>query len=278
MQSQKCLPWALSLFLLCAGSVSAQETPKAVQEPAELMNCEGEVFSPFRFGQAATGCNVSAYEDDKAVLASLGDVIFNQNASDISEETKRYVTNLYRFIRDSSAAYYKKRNPETSKEELEAFQRALFALVHQESFWTHYRVSNVDKDLKILKGDQNAAFGMTQINTRWHKNMVLQFRAWNIVGNLAYGMDMFYRNWQQAAKQSCVTNLEQRARAAYSLFNSGSKGCRWTDEKDAWARNDIGYFEKWTKESWKGYLLETSHLPSTIDPTCVVENGTNCAK
>lgn len=276
MQSQKSRPWKLLLLtVLFASPAFAGEK----QEPAlDLMTCENEVFSPFRFGQAATGCDISKYEDEKAVLASLNDVIFNQNASSISQETKRYVTNLYRFIRDSSDAYYRKRNPEASQEELAAFQRALFALIHQESFWSHYRISNVDKAVKILKGDRNAAFGMTQINILWHKNMLIKFRAWNIIGNLLYGMDMFYRNWQQAAKLDCVGNLEQRARAAYSLFNSGSKGCRWTNEKDAWAKNDIGYHEKWTKETWKTYLLETSALPSNIDPNCVVENGTNCAK
>jgi hypothetical protein len=66
---------------------------------------------------------------------------------------------------------------------------------------------------------------------------------------------------------SCVHSLDQRARAAYSVYNGGGyASCRWTNSGDKWARNDKGFNEKFTGQTWNQLIdkSKVAEMPSEV--------------
>lgn len=272
-----------------AAEVKAAAAAKAAVEKAALAKkndslkkrpfivelCKNKVNGTYIFGRAPYGCDASSYEDTSKVLESMDSLVFNEKKNQ-NEEVKRYTTAMFRFARDAADEYITRRNPNVSKAEKEAFRKGVMALMHQESFWSHYRISAKDGNMKIMKGDQDFSFGMMQIHGRWHKDMLMKYEGWTVKGNLAYGMDMYYSAWQKAKSASCVKTFDQRARAAYSVYNAGSwASCRWTNPDDKWARNDTGFYQKYTGQLWnklidKGAIV---NMPSPVKMACIFDTG-----
>ena len=252
----------------------------SIKRKFELQSCAHKVRGGYaNYGQAPYGCDANMYESADDILKDQSDLVFNEKKAK-STEVKRYTTAMYRYIRDTADAYISKRNRDVSTKEKEAFRRAIMALVHQESFWSHYRLHDKDGRVKVMKGDEDWSFGMMQVHGRWHGDMVRKTKAWTISGNLGYGLDIYYNAWLKAKGFACNKSLEDRARGAYSIYNAGGyAGCRWQDEDDKWARNDKGFYEKWRGQMWNKWLdKKTAELPSTIDVACLLdEGGASCA-
>ncbi|MGE3262480.1 MAG: hypothetical protein AB7K68_11935 [Bacteriovoracia bacterium] len=253
----------------------AKKNDSLKKRPFIVELCKNKVNGTYIFGRAPYGCDASSYEDTSKVLENMDSLVFNEKKNQ-NEEVKRYSTAMYRFARDAADEYITRRNPNVSKAEKEAFRKGVMALMHQESFWSHYRISAKDGNMKIMKGDQDFSFGMMQIHGRWHKDMLMKYEGWTVKGNLAYGMDMYYSAWQKAKSASCVKNFDQRARSAYAVYNAGSwAGCRWTNPDDKWARNDTGFYQKYTGQLWnklidKGAIV---NMPSPVKMACIFDTG-----
>lgn len=248
----------------------------SIKRKFELQSCAHKVHGNYStYGQAPYGCDANMYESEKDVIASLNDVIFDEKKSK-SAEAKRYTTNMFRFMRDASDEYIKKRNRNASTKEIEAFRRGVMSLAHQESYWSHYRISAKDSRLKVMKGDEDWSFGMMQVHGRWHGDMVRKVKAWTLSGNLAYGMDIYYHAWELTKNAKCVKSQEDHARAAYSVYNAGgvASACRWKNSDDKWARNDKGFYEKWKGQMWAKFAdKQTAELASPIDVACLFDEG-----
>jgi hypothetical protein len=244
--------------------------------------CDNKVGGSWVFGRAPSACDVKKFLDVDATKKTYGSLVF-ADASDAGEETRRYMTNLYSVIRDSAKYYIKKRKPTVSAAEITAWQEAMYAVAHQESFWTHFRMpAGVSStQLKMMRGDAGHGHGIMQIDDRWHYTKILNGVGADFIDNLFYAMDIFYTSWLNAASAKCVsspTNWTSRTRSAYSSYNGGdSKKCRWTNPKDAWAKNDVGFKAKFDSKSWLKYVTSTGKA-SPIDVACLAESGKNCPK
>ncbi|MGZ3693040.1 MAG: hypothetical protein ACXWQO_02315 [Bdellovibrionota bacterium] len=247
----------------------------SIKKKFALQSCANKVNGTYVFGRAPYGCDAEMYEDTSKILTNLDSLVFNEKKNQ-KEEITRYSTSMYRFIRDASDEFITKRNPQVSEKEKETFRRGIMALVHQESFWSHYRLAGKDGHVKVMKGDQDWSFGMMQIHGRWNGDMIKKYEGWTLKGNLAYGMDMYYQAWQKVRSASCVKSLDQRARAAYSVYNAGGyASCRWTNPDDKWARNDKGFNEKFTGQLWNKLIdkSKTAELPSPVKMACTFDTA-----
>ncbi len=275
----------IALLALPIESEAADSTAKKTKTESKsakklvLNTCKAKVVGDYKFGEAGTACTVETYDNKANALSRYQNYIFDERQSE-SAERKDYVTHLYKLLNDSAQGYYKQRKPKATKEEVATFQRGMLALAHQESFWSHYRIAKKDSDLKVMKGDQNHSFGLVQLHSKWHRKMVIESKAWSLPGNIAYGMDLYYQAWQKAGKEKCVKTLENRARAAYSIYNAGAKkGCRWKNPKgDKYAHNDKNYYSKFKGQEWNSHLdkgkLAQLGKPALVN--CVLDNGGIC--
>ncbi len=186
---------------------------------------------------------------------------------------------LYAFIRDAAEYYLLTRKPDASSDERTAWQHAIYAVAHQESFWSHYRDAT-DGNMKMMRGDSGHGHGMMQIDDRWHFVAISEEgKGFKLIENMIYAMDIYYAAWEDAPEQWCLdstTNWRDRSRSAYSAYNGGpTQICRWTDPDDTWAQNDINFATKYDNHSWDSYIADTSHI-STINVECLAEDGSNC--
>ncbi|RZA07331.1 MAG: hypothetical protein EOP11_07980 [Proteobacteria bacterium] len=226
------------------------------------------------FGQAPTGC--APLSDAATLEQRYPGLVFNERAS---QERRRYTNALHAYLRDGADYYLTQRRRQIDPAERAGWRKAVMALAHQESFWSHYRESKKDGALKVMRGDRNFAHGLLQIDERWHPKMTMNARGEDLSAHLMYGLDVFFQGWEKAAKAPCVRkgNSEDRARAAYASFNGGAtKLCRWTNAKDRWAKNDAGFMAKWKNQSWQ-YALAGEVKPSPVDIACLVEGKRGCA-
>ncbi|MCP4180536.1 MAG: hypothetical protein GY756_22465, partial [bacterium] len=202
---------------------------------------------------------------------------YNNNIAGF-HETNRYVNQLYAVLRDTVKYYLKQRNPKISTEESNAFLLAVLAYTNQESYWSHFRL--VGNKMKLLRGDAGYAYGIMQINENWHAHAVKEGKAWGLVSNIMYGMDLFYLGWQKAKKASCVPSAnswKEISRAGYSAYNGGLlRICRWTNKNDKWAKNDIHFERKYTNRYWEKYISDFQIAPS-VNIECLAEGNENCS-
>ncbi len=238
--------------------------------------CNHAVKGTWSFGQAPKGCELNYTAAEQTTLYE--GLIF---VADQDGEQERYMELMYAFLRDASDYYLDQRKNATA-EEKEYWRRSIFALAHQESYWSHFRLA-IGKgqevaSVKFMRGDRGYGHGILQIDERWHPNISLSEKGEDLVGNLMYGLDVFYQAWERAEGAKCVKegNLEQRARSAYSIYNGGpDEKCRWTDPADEWARNDKGYYKKLKNQEWLQFVADTEK-ESPVDVACVVEGGEDC--
>lgn len=218
--------------------------------------CTEGVSGEWAFGRAPRACRVNVFQNENDVNTYWKAIIF-QDSKSRSEERVRYMSEMNKFITGMSSSYLQRRKPNVSEAEKNAWAKAVLALVHQESFWSHYRVPT-DNKLRMMRGDYGHGHGLMQVDDRWHFVQVNTGGAARVQDNIIYALDMIYKEWERAASASCVgspSNYVSRTRAMYSAYNGGpSKLCRWTNPKDKWARNDINYYDKFKATSWAKYI------------------------
>lgn len=257
--------------------LSLLSTP-ASAATADWYKCVGKTTSnEWNFGRVYYGCNASEFGSDSVVKESYGPVIFGDGKARDTER-KRYMEELHAVVRDAAAYYIKKRKPSVSSAEVEAFQLAILTTAAQESYWTHYRLFT-DNKYKMMRGDVGHGHGLMQVDDRHHFPAISQGLGWNLLGHMAYAMDIYYAQWERAPAQSCVgsaTNFEARIRSAWSAYNGGpGKICRWTNPNDTWARNDEGFYSHLKGQRWKPLAGNLSKAAS-INVPCLIEKRENC--
>lgn len=259
------------LILSLSGMVKAQnKTP-------DYWQCVNRVGGSWQFGVAPAGCDANSFGEDSYIWDTFLPVVFKAQDS-IDNERNRYMEELGAVIRESATIYIKKRKPNVNPEEVTGFVRAAFAMAHQESYWTHYRIFS-DQRLKLMRGDSGHGHGLMQIDDRWHFVDVKKGIGWNLIQNIIYSYEQYYSSWEKSASASCVPSPKDyraRARAAYSAYNGGpSKICRWSNPNDRWAANDQGFVSKYDKQQWLGHIKSLTKQ-SSVNVECLMQGKENC--
>lgn len=263
----------LSLVLWCLPNLSLA----APNNTPDHWQCENKVAGVWSFGVAPYACDASTFGEDTYVWKTYLPLIFDikKNAE---KERVRYMDELAAVIRESAELYIRKRKPQVSQDEMQAFIHASHAMAHQESFWSHYRLHE-DGTLKMMRGDYGHGHGLMQVDDRWHFVAVTKGTAWNVVNNIVYSLEEYYDNWEAATQAPCMTDPNDwraRARSAYSAYNGGaSRICRWTNPDDKWARNDKGFIQKFDGQQWSQYIKDPSKK-TVVNVPCLVDGNENC--
>ncbi len=279
MLNWKRIHWRWYLLVALAAIISVN-VEAAYRDTAANWKCYNSVSGSWTFGRAPYGCDVSAFANATAAQQRYQPVIFNDQVSSKTAEQRRFMQEMLPLVRDTAVYYLKIRKPNASTAETNAWIRAAYAISHQESYWSHYRKAS-DGRLKMMRGDYGHGHGLMQVDDRWHYPALQEGKGWNLVENITYSLDEYYAAWQRAPSQSCVSSAsdwKSRARAAYSAYNGGpSKICRWTNPKDTWARNDIGFLQKWNARDWEDYVADLNRNAS-LDVPCLINGGNNCSE
>lgn len=237
---------------------------------ADYWKCSSKVGGSWTFGTAPRACAAKSFISENFVNNKFSEYIFDEKVSRTSERV-RYVTELNHLVQEAAEYYMKKRKPTVSSTELKWWKRAISAITHQESFMTHYRKGS-DQTLRMMRGDVGHGHGLMQIDDRWHFAAINEGRAANLMDNLFYALDIYYKGWQNAPDKSCVSSSSayyNRARAAYGAYNGGdSASCRFTNPNHKWARNDKNFKDKFDGQTWKRYI-SSSQTPKSVDIACL---------
>lgn len=244
---------------------------------ADYYKCHDRVGGEFNYGRAPQACNANTFGEDRLVVNTYGPLIFDDAEVSISERS-RYVDEMNAVIREAAIYYLKKRKPAVTATELAWWVLGIQSTASHESYWSHYRKAS-DARIKMMRGDYGHGHGMMQIDDRAHFSVIDSGIAWNLISNLTYAMDIFYKNWQKAPTQSCVnseTNYEARVRSSWSAYNGGSgRICRWKNPADKWAQNDKNFYAHFSKRLWQKHLTN-AHKKASIDVSCLIEKKENC--
>ncbi|MCB9061144.1 MAG: hypothetical protein H6622_06455 [Halobacteriovoraceae bacterium] len=248
----------------------------AYNSTPKYWNCKNKNFGSWNFGNFAESCDVDTLLDEQITFNIYSPLIYFENEYSQTERT-RFMELMYSTLKDISHYYFLKRSPMATLQELEAWEKAVYSMSNQESFWSHYR-KNGDK-LQVMRGDYGHGHGIMQVDDRWHFDYVKDGRAWGLVPHFLFSLDMYYSAWQKSKTQWCVdseTNYESITRSAYSAYNGGmSSICRWTNPKHKWARNDINFWQKFQNTPWEKFILDFNRIVP-IDIDCLANNKTNC--
>lgn len=267
-----------SILALAAAFTLLLEIPhNSFAATENYYKCRDRVGGEYNYGRAPQACNANAFGDDKLVFGSYGPLVFDDLDSRATERG-RYVDEMNAVIRDAARYYIKKRKPSVADTELSWWVLGILSTASHESYWSHYRKSS-DEKLKMMRGDYGHGHGLMQIDDRAHYPVIDKGIAWNLITNLTYAMDIFYKNWEKAPAQSCVksaTNYEARVRAAWAAYNGGSgKICRWTNPNDKWAQNDKNFYQHFSQRLWQKHLTD-GNKKAAIDVACLMEKKENC--
>lgn len=236
--------------------------------------CEHKVGGSWDYGRVPNGCDVNPFGDPNYVQSTFSPIIFDDTQTR-SIEKSRYIDSMVPLIRDASVYYLASRKSSASEAEKEAWGNAVLAVTHQETFMTHYRLAT-DNRIKMIRGDYGHGHGMMQVDDRWHFAEINEGKGWQIFENITYALDIFYDGWQKASSASCVKNLYDRSRSAYSIYNGGSsKVCRWTNPNDRWAQNDKNYKAKLDAKEWQQWVSDLN-APSVLNVGCFMEGNDVC--
>lgn len=267
----------LAAAILCSFALSTFSPAMAYNDTENYWQCNNRVGGSWNFGRAPYACDVNAFGDESYITSFMAPTVFDDTVG-ITEERSRYMDAMYPVVRETAEYYIKLRKPGVSAAEVNAWQHAIYAIAHQESFWSHYRKAT-DNRLKMMRGDYGHGHGMMQLDDRWHFVAINEGKGWNLTDNLIYALEEYYNGWQNAPSASCLsssTNWRNRARAAYSAYNGGaSKICRWTNPDDTWARNDINFASKYDNQSWNSYISNPEADPQ-VNVSCLIEGGEVC--
>jgi hypothetical protein len=251
--------------------------PQANPTP-DFWQCPNRIGGNWVFGQAPSACDVDPFADARVLIARYPNLVYI-DAADGSVERRRFMQEIHAVLRDAAEYYIKRRKPSVDATEIESWKRAILAVAHQESFFTHYRNAS-DGRLKFMRGDFGHGHGLMQVDDRWHFVAVSEGKAVQLVSNIIYSLEEYYAGWERAPRSGCLdspTNYRDRARAAYGAYNGGpSKICRWTNPNDVWARNDINFLEKWNQRAWVSFVADPNKK-SSVNVSCLAEGGIDCA-
>ncbi len=263
--------FALVLFALSIPS------SHAFNDTSDFWRCENRVGGAWVFGRVPYACDVQPFGEPAYVQRQFAPVIFDDLAGQ-PVETSRYMESLNSVIRDTSDYYLSIRKPNASTAEKQAWRYAIFAVAHQETFWSHYR-NATDSRIKMVRGDSGHGHGMMQVDDRWHFTAINEGKGWQLIENMIYALEIFYTEWQRAVTASCVSSTTQwrsRTRSAYSAYNGGpNQICRWTDPNHVWAQNDQNFVQKYDAQGWNQHITDPN-AASPIDVVCLVEGNENC--
>jgi len=277
----------LTHTLIGAGLSLAMLAPAQAQNPTPNdWLCTGKVGGTWTHGRAPSACDGSAFGPDSFVRGNYAPLIFN-DALNGTPERKRYMQELYATMREATSRYLLLRKPDAGAEEMASFQRGVFALLRQESFWSHYRDAQLAAGqpyaLKSMRGDSGHGHGMMQLDDRYHFVPVGQGKGWNLMQNFSYSIEIFYDGWKKAPV-SCLGGATSgdaeywrgRSRSAWSAYNGGpTRICRWQNPADANVGKDNGYRDNYDNRLW---LTDVADLTKAtpIDVACLMDNGSQC--
>lgn len=262
------------IAFLCLASSSifaASNTP-------DYYKCTNSVGGEWEYGRAPRGCDARSFGEDRVIYRDYSVLVFDDAKTRV-EERRRYMAELYALVQEASVYYMKKRKPNISAQELDAWRLGIMATAAHESFATQYRVAS-DQRLKMMRGDSGHGHGMMQVDDRSHFPAIEQGVGWNLALHMVYAMDIYYRAWEKAPTLSCVgsaTNYKSRIRAAWAQYNGGpAKGCRWTNPNDAFARNDQNFLNSLNSQRWLQFV-DDPQKKTKIPIVCLIEKKENCA-
>ena len=263
----------ITILFICLNKGYAQnKTP-------DYWKCNNRVGGSWSFGIAPHACDVSPFLKSDYIEEEWSNILFDTIKSRPTEQS-RYMQELYSVLSEASELYIKRRKPNVRNDEINAWQRAILSIAHQESFWSHYRIAS-DKKIKMMRGDYGHGHGLMQIDDRWHFTSITQGVGANLFDNLLYALDEYYAAWEQAPSTNCVrssSDFTAVTRAAYSAYNGGVKRiCRWTNPNDKWAKNDKNFYSKWTAKSWEKYVADKNRK-SSLDVSCYLSGKEQCPK
>ena len=240
--------------------------------------CQSRKGGDWSFGRAPSICLVDHMQTQSAVKSQYGPLLFGDSKSR-SSERNRYMTELNALAKDVARYYIKRRKPNVSESEIQAFTKGLLTLMHQETFWSHYRTST-DNKVRYMRGDSGHGHGVMQVDDRSHQTALLEGRGADLVKNMMYGLDVFYREWQRAPDQSCVssaTNYRNRTRSAWAAYNGGPRRiCRWTSSTGTFAHHDVQFLTKFNQQSFNKHVLDQNKRTS-LNVSCLAEGQRPCA-
>ena len=179
------------------------------------------------------------------------------------------------------AVYLRRRQPNITQASIDAWTRAILSVGTQETFLSHYRIG-LDGGMKLMTGDNVNSHGIMQIHQGFHASRDRD-NSFDLVGNLLYGIELFYANYQTAVNASCVRGQKAAnrwtsgIRSAYGIYNGGAAAiCRWTKPRVRWSENDKGYFAKYKGTPWTDFVVNAAQK-SPINVTCMMNGDENCA-
>lgn len=239
---------------------------------------------PGGWGALDLGCDADQYGDVKRAKAIYPMLIFDRRP-DGADATAEYITNVQATIKEIAKEYYLKRVPNAKPATLAAWMNTAVAIGAHESMLSHYRISK-DNRYKFMTGDKLISHGIMQVNQEFHANKDFD-SSFDFVGNVVAALDYYFEKWNKSVDQGCYQKslgknpslnlmLLNRARSAYSSYNSGSNFCRFTDLKATWARNDKHFFETLTQRPWKKYVKDEKRA-SPVNVKCLIEGDDLCA-
>lgn len=241
--------------------------------------CEFPVGGDWEFGKVPMACDVRPFHTQEFVVLQYGPILFDDTKSATEEGGRElYMSQMYPVTRDMARYYIRRRNPIVSKAEEEGFLHALFALVTQESVWTHYRKGE-DGIVRSMRGDSLHGYGLMQIDDRFHTRDINKGKGIDLASNMLMGLDEYYANWVKSARAKCVkskTDWQARARSAWSAYNGGpGKICRWNLRKNRHAKKDAGYRKNYIGKRWLN-LVADIEAPAPLDVRCLAEGKRPC--
>ena len=240
--------------------------------------------TPGGWGALSLGCDADQYGDLKRMKSIYAPLIFDRRPDGI-ETTDEYITNVTATIKEIAREYYLKRVPDAKPATLAAWIKTAVAVAAHESMLSHYRIGK-DNRFKFMTGDHLVSHGIMQVNQLYHANKNFD-SSFDLVGNVVAGLDYYFTQWDAAIKQDCWKSslgkaptlalmLENRARSAYSSYNSGSDFCRFTNPKAKWANNDNLFFESLHNEPWKKHVTDDNRK-SPVNVKCLMDGDELCA-
>lgn len=236
-----------------------------------------EKESTYKLGDLfGVACQAQGYGDVSRAEAFYPEFIVDQSlvvreksksSLNQSEHQNKYLTLVMAIVTDiakhviavQSGFVSSSELTDDQKNESQFFVQAAIAKTIQESFLVHYRnrFAPIGKShpLMITVGDLQKgipkSFGISQIYEKYH-DVPIDFR-FDLVTNLAYGINYFGQHWQRAKSTGCVseykkyrnskTNSEAYwtavSRTAYAAYNGGGGAiCRPFRKSH---QNDKGY-------------------------------------
>ena len=261
-------------------SLSVSQSFASGRDTPNYWKCENRVGGDWgAWGRLPSVCDMDAFLDPQFAESVFSKTYFNDHLEQ-GRETSRYLTELYALLTETATYYLKERKPDVSERELEFWLHAIYAMAQRETRWSHFRITSRGY-AQMMRGDYGHGHGLVQVDDRHHFSAITEGVGANIVMNILYGLEIFYRAWERAPTQRCVNGEQDyigRTRSAYSAYNGGpSKICRWTNTSDRWYRNDKGFWDHYNAKSWERYVLDFDHQ-TNIDVECIVDGREDCLR